>query len=230
MNYQKILCFLLLFIFLCSPAVAEEVAKVIKVSGTGVISSKPDRARIHMQVSNVNKSIVAGKKFVDENVSQVQKMLLDQGVKPEHIKTSGLSVYEERSELMNRDGSRNVTKQEGYRVSRAIVSQIEDLTRLDVILDNALNLGTNSIQNIEFYSSRSTELNFEAMEKASEDARKKADFLVKQFGCKLGKAQQIEYDYRDKDRPLYGAVMGGKGGPPSFLQGTIEVAATVNVV
>jgi len=226
MNCRKCIHVFFWFIFLCSTAIAQE-DRVIKVSGTGVVSSKPNRAKIYMRVSSVNKSIVSGKKLVDENVSGVQKMLLDFGVKQNDINTSGLSVYEERSDQINRDGSRNVTKQEGYRVNRDIVSQIEDITKLDVILDNALNLGTNSIQNIEFNSSNADELKLVAMEKASDDARKKAEFLTNKFGCKLGQAQQIEYEYKGQGQIPSGSM---RGGASSFLQGTIEITATVNVV
>lgn len=216
------ICFLLFFV--CSAAAAQERDKVIKVSGTGVVSVMPDRARVHMQVSQVDKSVVAAKKAVDEMASQIQKMLLDQGVKPSDVNASGFSVYEERNEPINRD-----RKQEGYRVSREMVVKVEDISRLDVILDHAINLGTNRVQNIEFYSSGMADIKYEALQKASEDAGKKAEFLAKQFGCRVGKPQQIEYDYSGREPQPY-AFAAARAGAPAFLQGTIDVTATVNVV
>lgn len=225
MNYRSFVHVFFWFTFLCSSAIAQE-NKVIKVSGTGTVSLKPDRAKIHMRVSNVNKSIVSGKKTVDENVIGVQNMLLDFGVKPTDINTSVLSVYEERNDQINRDRS----KQEGYRVTRDIILQIDDISKLDIILDNALNLGTNSIQDIEFYSSTVDELKLAAMKKASDDARKKAEFLTSKFGCKLGQIQQIEYDYKGQEQQLHSVAAGLRSGAPSFLQGTIKITATVNIV
>jgi uncharacterized protein len=226
---NKIMHICLLLVFLCSPAVAEERDKVIKVSGTGVVSAKPDRARLHMQISQVNRSIVSAKKAVDEKMSQVQNMLLGQGVKIADINSSNFSVYEERNEVINRDGSREVPKETVYRVSREITVKLENLAKLDLILDSAVNLGTNSVQNIEFYSSRLDEIRYEALLKASEDANKKADFLARQFGCKVGKPQQIEYDYRDRE-PVPFALGASRAGAPSFRVGTVDVTATVNVI
>jgi uncharacterized protein len=229
MNRHNVMHICLLLLFISSPAVAEEKDKVMKVSGTGVVSAKPDRARVHMDVSYVDRSIVSAKKKVDEKVIQIQKMLLRENVKPADMNTSNLSVYEERNEPVNRDGSRDVAKQDRYRVSREITVKIENISKLDIILDNALNLGTSSVRNIEFYSSRIDEIKFEAIRKASEDARKKADFLAKQFGCRVGKIQQIEYDYKERESQPY-LLAAGRAGAPSFLQGTIDVTATINVV
>lgn len=229
MRRHRIMHIWMLLLFLCTPAFAEEASKVIKVSGTGVVSAKPDRARLHMQVTQLDKSVVAAKKTVDGKVSQVQKMLLDEGVKSDGITTSSLSVYEERSEPFSGAGSQDASKPTRFRVSRDIIVKLEDISKLDRILDKAINLGTNSVQNIEYYSSKVDELSFEAMRKASEDASKKAAFLAKQFGCSVGKAQQIEYDYRGREpQPM---LMGAaRAGAPSFLQGTMDVTATVNVV
>ena len=220
---------LFLLVFLCSSAFAEEAGKVIKVSGTGVVSAKPDRARLHMQVTQVDRSVVAAKKTVDGRVRLVQKMLLDEGVKPAGITTSSLSVYEERNEPLSGAGNRDVTKTTLFRVSRDITVKLEDISRLDTILDKAIDLGTNSVQNIEYYSSKIDELKLEAMRKASEDASKKAAFLARQFGCSVGKARQIEYDYRGREpQPVMYAA--ARAGAPSFLQGTMDVTATVDVV
>lgn len=230
MNYPKLLHVFLWLAIFCTSAIAQE-DRVIRVSGTGTISTKPDRARIHMRVSALDVSIVSGKRAVDEKVGDVQKMLLDFGVKPIDINTSSLSVFEERNDQINPDGSGKVAKQEMYRINRDIISQIEDITKLDVILDNALKLGTNSIQNVEFYSGNADELRFTALEKASEDARKKAEFLANRFGCKLGEARQIEYDYKGQGPQFYGVASAGfkGGGSLSFLQGGVDVTATVNV-
>jgi uncharacterized protein YggE len=226
MKHLKLIHTFFLLCCLCSPAIAQE-DKVIKVSGTGIVSSKPDRARIYMRVSSVDKSIVAAKKTVDEKVGRVQQMLLDFGVRPNDINTSGLSVYEERVEPFNRDAARL----EGYRVNRDIVSQVEDISKLDAILDNALNLGANSIQNIQFHASNIEGLKLAAMEKASDDAHKKAEFLARKFGRKLGPAQQIEYDYKGPGPQPYGVLaVGARSAEASFLPGTIEITATVNVV
>jgi len=73
------------------------------------------------------------------------------------------------------------------------------------------------------------EIRYEALLKASEDANKKADFLARQFGCKVGKPQQIEYDYRDRE-PVPFALGASRAAAPSFLVGTVDVTATVNVV
>ncbi|MDD2855362.1 MAG: SIMPL domain-containing protein, partial [Desulfuromonadaceae bacterium] len=153
--------------------------------------------------------------------------------KPIDINTSTLTVYEERNDQINRDGSGKVAKPEMYRINRDVISQIEDITKLDVILDNALKLWTNSIQNVEFYSGNAEEFRFAALAKASDDARKKAEFLANRFGCKVGKVRQIEYDYKGQgpQPQFYGAASAGLRGADSlsFLQGGVDVTATVNV-
>ncbi|WP_173198475.1 SIMPL domain-containing protein [Geobacter sp. SVR] len=202
---------------------------MIKVSGTGIVTVKPDMATIYVQVSRVDRNIVSAKKAVDENVAKIQEMLLDSGVKPDDINTSSLGVYEERGGQFHREGG-NVASPEGYRVSRDIVSEIHDLARLDVILDNALKLGANSIQGIRFLSGDIEKLKATALEKASDDAHRKAEFLAKKFGCGLGPARQIEYDYKGQAQPFPVAAGALRSSEASFLLGTIEITATVNVV
>lgn len=147
-------------------------------------------------------------------------------MKPADINTAGLNVHEEQ---FNPDPGRNAARQVAYRVNRTIAVNLEDVSKLDVVLDSAMGLGTNSVQNIEFYSSKAEEMTFEAMQKASEDARRKGDFLAKQFDRRLGKAQQIEYSYSGREPQPY-MLAAGRAGAPSFLQGMIDVTATVNVV
>lgn len=74
---RKMMHIFILMVLLCSPAVAEEKGDFLRVSGNGVVSAKPDRARLLMHVSHLDRSVVAAKEVVDGNVRRVQQMLLD---------------------------------------------------------------------------------------------------------------------------------------------------------
>lgn len=201
----------------------------IKVSGTGSVSTEPDRARVTMSVSEVRSSISQAKGIVDNKVTEIQKKLKGLGVDKKSINTSQLRIHrmhenrpvEKISELKTRSR---------YNVGRQIDVTVTEISKLDKILDVSVELGTNEVWNVSFYSTQADSLRTEAMKKAARDARENAETLAAEFNEKIGDLFEAEYSFAGSQPQRYGRIMAERAENNEFAKGSITVDAVVNAV
>ena len=119
----------------------------------------------------------------------------------------------------------------GYRVVNSVRIMVRDLKMLGAILDQAVSLGSNQINGIQFSVEDAASLEDEARNKAMADARHKAELYAAAGNAKLGKVLVISEDFiAVPRRQEFGrAAMSAKAAPVPVEPGEHRVQARVQV-
>ena len=165
----------------------EPQRRSVVVTGQGEVGVKPDRARLSLTVDAVN----ADPKLAEAEVNKVVRAYVAEakalGVKDSDLSTAGVSlspeyVWEEKTR-------RN--RLTGYRARRDIALVVTDLARLGDYVLRATQVGVNNINPPQLEASNARELAREALVKATEDARGKAQLLADTLKVKLGSVRSL---------------------------------------
>ncbi len=177
---------------------AQEVKQVpqISVSGEGKIKVIPDEALITVAVENTGKEAAEVKKKNDEIVDKVLKLIKQRGILTADYQTQRVNLYK------NYDYN---TKKYNYVANQTISINLKDLSKYDKLMMDLVDSGINSIQGVEFKSSKIKEYETQARKKAILDAKQKAeDYVSVLAGQKVGKALVIsDNSYTNYPRPIY---------------------------
>jgi len=161
---------------------AEQQAKTISVTGTGVAKAKPDRAVISLSV--VTQADTA-EKAVSENADKMDRVVRavrTMGILENQTETSAYSlspVWEYPKE----DSPRIV----GYMCSNMIRVTVKDLNKVGGIIDAAVAAGANQVSSLQFTISEEAmrQLELEALSLAVKDAASKASTIATAAGITL---------------------------------------------
>src|SRR3989344_7063068 len=117
---------------------------------------------------------------------KVLKSLENSGINKNDIETSSYNIYPE----YNWDNGKQELK--GYRTSNILKVKTKDFSKIGKIVDVSVDNGATLIQSINFELSqeKQNEIKQEAISKASEDARIKANATAQGLNAKLGKVKQ----------------------------------------
>lgn len=152
----------------------------ITVSGEGKIKVTPDEAFITVAVENTGKEAVEVKKKNDETVDKVLKLIKQRGIQTADYQTQRVNLYKYYDYN---------TKKYNYVANQTISIHLKDLTKYDKLMMDLVDSGINSIQGVEFKSSKIKEYESQARKKAMLDAKQKAEDYVSVLpGQKVGKA------------------------------------------
>lgn len=180
---------------------AQEVKQVpqISVSGEGKIKVTPDEAIITVAVENTGKEAAEVKKKNDETVDKVLKLIKQREIPTTDYQTQRVNLYK------NYDYN---TKKYNYVANQTISIHLKDLTKYDKLMMDLVDSGINSIQGVEFKSSKIKEFERDARKKAILDAKQKAeDYVSVLAGQKVGKALVIsDNSYTNYPRPVYASM------------------------
>ena len=209
---------------------AQEVKQVpqISVSGEGKIKVIPDEALITVAVENTGKEAAEVKKKNDEIVDKVLKLIKQRGIPKADYQTQRVNLYK------NYDYN---AKKYNYVANQTISIHLKDLSKYDKLMMDLVDSGINSIQGVEFKSSKIKEYESQARKKAILDAKQKAEDYVSVLpGQKVGKAIVIsDNSFTNYPRPVYAemktmAMADGSAMPKETLAiGEIEIISMVSV-
>ena len=209
---------------------AQEVKQVpqISVSGEGKIKVIPDEALITVAVENTGKEAAEVKKKNDEIVDKVLKLIKQRGIPKADYQTQRVNLYK------NYDYN---AKKYNYVANQTISIHLKDLSKYDKLMMDLVDSGINSIQGVEFKSSKIKEYESQARKKAILDAKQKAEDYVSVLpGQKVGKAIVIsDNSFTNYPRPVYAemktmAMADGSAMPIETLAiGEIEIISMVSV-
>ena len=206
--------------------------RILTVTGTGVVSVKPDRSKIQMAIlSEAPTAEIASVKNADI-FSMLLKSLLGHGIPRDDIETVQYSINP------NYDYNAKVPYIINYRayhtISVTVVpSQIEDLGKLTgKIIDVAVAAGVNQINSIQFTVSddRLLGIRNDTLKGAVLDAQKKAAVIVSALGVKILGVQQVsESSYFPT--PVYSRDMSLVGAKASteVIPGDLKISGSVGI-
>ena len=177
---------LILLTFFATIAEAQEqkapLIPQISVTGEGKIKVVPDQAVVTVGVLNSGKEAAEVKKLNDETVDKVIKFLKKSGIPSTDYKTNNVSLFK------NYDYEK---KKYTYEANQTLAITFKDLSKYDEVMMGLNETGINSIQGVEFKSSKMDDYEKEARKKAMLNAKQKALDYVSVLGQKMGKAIMI---------------------------------------
>ena len=163
--------------------------RLISVSGTGEVKTKPDMAVINTGVTT--EAPTAQEALSKNNVAMaaVINALKSAGIAEDDIQTSNFSVSPQYPPYQ--PNQTTAPRISGYQVSNQVTARVKDLAKLGSILDTLVRAGSNQIGGISFDVDEPKPFLDDARKKAVADARAKAELYAAAAGVTLGRVVQI---------------------------------------
>lgn len=173
-----------------SASEVENRENILAVYGEGKVSIKPDIAYINIGVETLDADAKKAQDTNRDTMNKVLTKLKSMGIEEKDIKTINYRVDQDI------DYSNGKRKLLGYRVYNIARVTVRDMEKVGEILNAAYNEGANNIDGISFDVADRSEVYRQALEKAIDDAKSKAEVMAKQAGVKIGKPVGIYEGYQ----------------------------------
>ncbi|MGB3773746.1 MAG: SIMPL domain-containing protein [Leeuwenhoekiella sp.] len=155
---------------------------LITVSGQGEITVVPDQVTISLGVETSGEKAEMVKTANDNAIDNIIKYALKNGIKQNNIKTQYVNL------------NKNFNYQDkttSYSASQTLKLKMEDLNDYEDLIAGLLSQGVNSINGIEFSSSKMKEYEQKARSMAMQNAKEKADQYAGSAGKTVGQVMMI---------------------------------------
>lgn len=172
--------------------------RVISTHGYGEVKATPDQAVINFTARATSRTGKDAKQGVDDQVNALLQSMQQLEVSKEDIVASQLRIqprYEYRS-----NAGRFFA---GYEATRTVRVTLKSLDKLTQVMDAGLGAGIDTIDSVNYESSKDEQYRREAHQQAIADSKAKAGALAKAYGAELGPIVRIDYH---NDIVLYGNV------------------------
>lgn len=179
------------------------------LAGTGVARSAPDMATINTGVQTQAETAREALDANTEAMSELISVLREAGLEDRDIQTSDFTVSPQYvySDTRDERGYTLPPEISGYQVANSVTITVRDLDNLGAVLDQAVTVGANTINGIEFSVEDLTAVHEQARERAFADARAKAETYARAAGVRLGQIEKIiELPREDDPQPMYRAM------------------------
>jgi uncharacterized protein YggE len=201
----------------------------INVSGQSTIEATADEVSVYVGIETLKDTAELSK---NENSVISERVLKELAyiINKDDIETSSYNIYPE----YNWNNGQQELK--GYRTINVLKVKTKDFSKVGRIVDVSINNGANNVQSINFELSqeKQNEIKTQAISKASEDARIKAQATAQGLNAKLGKVKSVsvsDYNYNPYPYYMLGAAMDVEQAVSTeILPKDLEVRASVNVV
>ena len=177
---------ILLIVSLAVPALAENEDRVIRVSGSAVVSLAADTASIQIGVNTRKETVKEAQKENAALMAAVMDAIKGAGIDEKDIVTSQFNVFSSYEYSTGSFGKE--TRTLSYEVQNNVTVTIHDLTMVDA----AMEAGANTTYGISFTSTQANEAYQKALTRAAEDAMTKAKVLSAAAGVELGELIRID--------------------------------------
>jgi len=230
--------FLLLLVLCSSSAMAATSLpdnRHIVVKGEAVVRTAPDSADITLEFEVVKAESVQAKQQVDAQVNELLAGLNKFSVDEKSISAGRIFVEPN----MRYDENDNQVK-DGFRATRKVKVSLKKLSLLDGFLNFALKVGVNQIEQIQLLSTKASDYEQAALDKAVANAKQQGSSLASAFEAKLGRVYSIQsqevgshFGYGSNSNIERIMVTGSRINTVpegKYLQESITFRASVNVV
>jgi len=204
---------------------------IISVSGQSKVITEPDKAEVYVKIYTEGTTATEAK---DENARISDNVInsLKKYVDKDNIETSRYSLN--LKQKWDRDKEEYITI--GYELTNILKVTTENIKEAGLLVDTSVNNGANGIERIEFGLTNEKQklVNAEALEKASLEAKSKAESIAKSMNLKLGMIHKItESNYYFTQSRYDGYDMAVAESAPKaateISPGEIEVSASISV-
>ena len=229
----------LLLLVLCSSSAMAATSlpdnRHIVVKGEAVVRTAPDRADITLEFEVVKAESVQAKQQVDAQVNELLAGLNNFFIDEKSISAGRIFVEPN----MRYDENDNQVK-DGFRATRKVKVSLKKLPLLDGFLNFALKVGVNQIEQIQLLSTKASDYEQAALDKAVANAKQQGSSLASAFEAKLGRVYSIQsqeigshFGYGSNTNIERIMVTGSRINTVpegKYLQESITFRASVNVV
>ena len=181
----------LLLLVLCSSSAMAATSlpdnRHIVVKGEAVVRTAPDRADITLEFEAVKAESVQAKQQVDAQVNELLAGLNNFFIDEKSISAGRIFVEPN----MRYDENDNQVK-DGFRATRKVKVSLKKLSLLDGFLNFALKVGVNQIEQIQLLSTKASDYEQAALDKAVANAKQQGSSLASAFEAKLGRVYSIQ--------------------------------------
>ena len=219
---------LILGLLLMTMSYAQEQKQIpmVTVSGEGKVKVAPDQALISISIETKGTKAEEVKRENDKKMDAILKFIKKSNIAAEDIQTQRISLNP------NYDYEK---KKYNYVATQTVQILLRDLSKYDVLMEGLVNEGINRIDNVEFKSSKLTQLQSDARKLAMKEAKAKAEDFVSVLGQKVGKAILISdnsqsYHPQPRMYAMKSSMAMDESAPRETLAiGEIEITANVSV-
>jgi uncharacterized protein len=192
----------------------------IVVSGTGAVTTVPDRAQVSFGVSTDGKTASAALRANAAEMTRVIAALKAQGIGAADIRTDLISL----SPRYSQSGDAVV----GYTATNSVSATVRNLAKVGAVIDAAVDAGANQVSGPNLVRSDSALLYRAALRAAVADAKGKAQAIAAASGLHIRRITDVtEGSAAPPPVPLTAKASGDTTTPVE--PGTTQIEATVAV-
>jgi uncharacterized protein len=207
-----------------TPGTTGTQQRTITVNGTASINAKPDEADVSL---GVHTQAAKAQDAMDQNAAKMNQVI--DALKKMEIGDADLATTDvSLNPMWNNDGSSIV----GYQAENSVTATIHDMGQVGKAIDAAVGAGANLAGGITFKLSDANQGLNQALAKAVQNARAKADAMAAAADTTVGQVVTIAETSSPgplpyAERVAYGAA--AQAAPTPVNPPTIETQATVTV-
>jgi len=228
-----------------APAAQASETSRLSVNAKAHIEVVPDRATLNARLweetpaierlaEEEDAALSEARARLETRASELITTLESQGIERDAISAGSLNIYPRQIHNRNEDGNGETLKR--TRLERPIEVQLDDIEQVSAILDALISAGVNQLDGVEFDLKDRDAVTDEALIKALEKARHKADLMANTLDAELGKVHHIQETQSPMYQPRMMAVSaelndaaGSTAPQAEYRPGTIRIDAEVSV-
>lgn len=208
----------------------KEPLRSITVRGEGMIATSPDQVRLSISVNTQGQSASAAMRLASGKTAEILALLKAMGVDEKNIQTSRVNVSP------TYDYSKQIQPPPiiGYNSANdfSVLFKGKLMDKVGEFMDKAVTAGASNFGGLQYESSTQRELERDALKRAADDAKARAEVLAKQLGASLGQVMTIsESVSHGGPVPIMmkSAMMDASSAAP-VVHGELSIRAEVTVV
>ena len=198
----------------------------VNVNGEGSVKIKPDYAIISIGSEIKELDSAKAKKQNDDIIAKMIQVIKKAQIQEKDFQTDRINLYKTREYQEKKDY---------FVASQSINITLRNLEQYEKLMSDLMNAGANSIQGVEFKSTKTETVASEIRAKAVLNAKKKAEDYAGALNQNIGKALIISDQSMVNNPRVYmmkaNAMSADAAGMEQTLAvGEIEISTNVNVV
>lgn len=225
---KKVLSIVLAMLMLIGASALAE--KTLNVTGSGTVYLDADIAYASLGVSYTGADLSVIQQQANETIEAVCQAMEEVGLDAKNISTDNINIYPMY------DYSQNDVKLTGYRIDERLSIHTEDIDALGAYIDAAFAAGANTFDSITFSVKDDSQAKKDALKKAVQDAREKAEVIAEASGEEIDSvitiSENAQYSYYNRDTKAYTAdiaPMAAEGSATTVRVAQINVSADVQI-
>lgn len=157
----------------------------VTVKGSATAGARPDRAQLHLSVTEVDREAAAALTRTAERSRVIEGLLRELGIAPEQWTTSGVSVAEEYEWRTDRN------EFVGYRATASVRVTVRDLEQLGTVIGESVTRARAQVAGPFWQVDADNPVALGLLRAAAVDARRRAEAYADALGLRLGEVETI---------------------------------------